>query len=64
MVIGLEPASDIGVCDLVSSVFPDKSAAGSVARDGLRANALAALGRRAEVWEVGSGGRGVETAEV
>ena len=64
MVIGLEPASDIGVCALVSSGFPDNSGAGSVARDGLRANAPAALGRRTEVWEVGSGGRGVEAAEV
>lgn len=64
MVIGLEPASDIGVCALVSSNFPDKLAAGNVARDGLRANAPAVLGRRAEVWEVGSGGRGAEGAEV
>ena len=64
MVIGLEPASDIGVCALLSSNFPDKSAAGSLARDGLRADAPAALGRRAEVWEVGSGGRGAEAAEV
>ena len=58
--IGLDPASDIGVCALLSSNFPDKSAAGSLPRDGLRANAPAALGRRAEDWEVGSGGRGAD----
>ncbi len=58
--IGLDPASDIGVCALLSSNFTDESAAGSLPRDALRANAPAALGRRAEDWEVGSGGRGAE----
>ena len=64
MVIGLEPASDIGVCALLSSDFLDRSAAGSLPRDGLRADALAALGCRAEVWEVGSGGREEEAPKV
>ena len=67
MVIGLEPASDIGVCALLSSNFLDRSAAGSLPRDGLRADALAALaalGCRAEVWEVGSGGREEEAPKV
>ena len=64
MVIGLDPASDIGVCALLSSNFLDRSTADSLPRDGLRADAPAALGWRAEVWEVGSGGREEEAAKV
>ena len=64
MVIGLDPASDIGVCALLSSNCLDRSAAGNLPRDGLRADAPAALDCRVEVWEVGSGGREEEAPKV